>query len=390
MPLDTPPPNPVLSASHPAAEDGTGAADAMAAWQGDAFPLIRDARGAHLTDGSGQRLLDLDNADGAVLLGHGDPAVARSIARAAAQGIAGLPSVLAAELAARLSPALPSGFQTLFLPRADAALAAAIAVARAATGRRAVIAAGVGFDAAPVEGPLRRAAPGDVAALEAALLADGGGVAAILADPAGDPGSPGDWPRVVQAAARRHGALVIFDERRSFLRLGLGGATLGCGIAPDLLCHGQDLANGLPMAALSGDPGLLGRVANHAPVPGLEGHAAAAAHTVLDRLAVTAVPAALAQAGAALRDGFEMALAAAGLHGAYRLDGPATCMTLHAVAGRPALRRLAAALAGQGVFLRARINLSLAFGTMEVLEATTAFARALRQLRRTEERGLPG
>ncbi|MEO6710997.1 MAG: aminotransferase class III-fold pyridoxal phosphate-dependent enzyme, partial [Planctomycetota bacterium] len=51
---------------------------------------------------------------------------------------------------------------------------------------------------------------------------------------------------------RREGALLIFDEVVTALRLGLGGGQAYVGVEPDLACLGKSLANGLPLSALVG------------------------------------------------------------------------------------------------------------------------------------------
>ena len=56
----------------------------------------------------------------------------------------------------------------------------------------------------------------------------------------------------LQARAQRHGALLIFDEIITWLRLGLGGAQARVGVAPDLTTVGKILGGGFPLAAFGG------------------------------------------------------------------------------------------------------------------------------------------
>jgi glutamate-1-semialdehyde 2,1-aminomutase len=52
--------------------------------------------------------------------------------------------------------------------------------------------------------------------------------------------------------ARKHGALVIFDEVITWPRFGLGGAQGALGFAPDLTALGKVLGGGFPLAAFGG------------------------------------------------------------------------------------------------------------------------------------------
>jgi glutamate-1-semialdehyde aminotransferase len=54
------------------------------------------------------------------------------------------------------------------------------------------------------------------------------------------------------AMARRHGALLIFDEVITGFRLSLGGAQAFYGVSPDLASFGKAIASGLPLSVLAG------------------------------------------------------------------------------------------------------------------------------------------
>jgi glutamate-1-semialdehyde 2,1-aminomutase len=58
--------------------------------------------------------------------------------------------------------------------------------------------------------------------------------------------------------ARRHGALVVFDEVITWLRLGLGGAQGAHGFAPDLTALGKVMGGGFPLAAFGGRSDVMG------------------------------------------------------------------------------------------------------------------------------------
>ncbi|WP_207537916.1 aminotransferase class III-fold pyridoxal phosphate-dependent enzyme [Sabulicella rubraurantiaca] len=367
---------------------------ALGALPEDGPTLFRSAQGARVTDAEGRSFLDLHNAVGAVILGHGDRGVARAVVRAARLGLGGVPSLAAMELAERLAPLLPARFRTAFFKSGSEALSAALRLARAAVGRDLVLAtsyhgwhdwaatapAGVPADTRALT---LRAPHGDLAAVEALLEAHAGRIAAIVAEPMLFETTPSAWPAELRRLADRHGTLLIFDETITFLRVAAGGATRLSGIAPDLLCYGKGLANGLPLAALSGAPELMRRLERDVmalSAAALEGVAPAAAQAVLDRFEQEDVPAALARRGEALRAEFESALAEARMERAYRLVGGPSRMALRSPGGRREVFRLGTALLREGVHAPVGISPSLALGPAEIAEAGAAFARALKRL----------
>jgi glutamate-1-semialdehyde aminotransferase len=144
------------------------------------------------------------------------------------------------------------------------AISGAVRVARAATGRDAVLFSGYhgwhdwhigattrnkGVPA--VIGALTHPFPyGDLAALEQAL----GSVdaAAVVLEPVGVEVPPERYLEDLIELSHRHGALVVFDEIITGFRLSLGGAQEFFGATPDLAAFGKAMANGMPLSALVG------------------------------------------------------------------------------------------------------------------------------------------
>ncbi len=56
----------------------------------------------------------------------------------------------------------------------------------------------------------------------------------------------------VRALTRKHGALLTFDEVKTGLTLGRGGATRLFGVSPDIVCLAKALGGGLPTSAIGG------------------------------------------------------------------------------------------------------------------------------------------
>lgn len=60
----------------------------------------------------------------------------------------------------------------------------------------------------------------------------------------------------------RHGALLTFDEVKTGLTLGPGGATRMFGIRPDIVCLAKSLGGGLPVSAIGGTAEAMGIIAD--------------------------------------------------------------------------------------------------------------------------------
>ena len=103
---------------------------------------FRSARGAVLEDVDGNRLIDLHNGWGSAILGHGAPEVAEAVARVLRDGVAALPTELEARVAERLLVLRPWSQTVRFAKTGSDAVAFAIRLARASTGRELVAVSG--------------------------------------------------------------------------------------------------------------------------------------------------------------------------------------------------------------------------------------------------------
>jgi glutamate-1-semialdehyde aminotransferase len=94
--------------------------------------------------------------------------------------------------------------------------------------------------------------PNDLDALDESLAAHAsqGGIAAVFCEPVGAESGLVPFAEGFHAAAmevaHRHGALYVFDEIVTGLRMGLGGAQGTLGIAPDITLLGKALMSGWP------------------------------------------------------------------------------------------------------------------------------------------------
>src|SRR5262249_36104008 len=110
----------------------------------------------------------------------------------------------------------------------------------------------------------------DLDDVERAFRAADRGVAALIVEPvAGNMGCVPPEPGVLAGLRRlctQHGALLVFDEVITGLRLGPGGAALRFGVTPDLTLLGKALGGGMPIAAFGGRRDLMERIAPAGPV----------------------------------------------------------------------------------------------------------------------------
>lgn len=257
-------------------------------------PFIVAGDGARVRDADGREYIDLICSWGPLIAGHAHPSVVEAVARQAARGTSyGMPTPGEVELAELIAAALPSVEMIRFVSSGTEAAMSALRLARAATGRDAVLkfagcyhghadallakaGSGVatlglpdsaGVPAATAAGTIT-VAFNDLAAAE--RVADATPLAAIIVEPyAGNMGCVP--PRVgflegLRRVADRTGALLVFDEVITGFRVGPAGAQGRTGVRPDLTCLGKVIGGGLPVGAYGGPRALMRHVAPLGPM----------------------------------------------------------------------------------------------------------------------------
>ncbi|HRC56272.1 MAG TPA: aminotransferase class III-fold pyridoxal phosphate-dependent enzyme, partial [Kofleriaceae bacterium] len=110
----------------------------------------------------------------------------------------------------------------------------------------------------------------DLPAVERAFAQHPGDIAAIIIEPvAGNMGLVVPAPGYLQGLRQlteQHGAVLIFDEVMTGLRVAYGGAQALYGIKPDLTCMGKIIGGGLPAAAFGGRAEIMDKLAPLGPV----------------------------------------------------------------------------------------------------------------------------
>ncbi len=252
------------------------------------------ARGAELWDIEGKRYIDFAGGIGVLNTGHNHPRVMAAVA-AQLDGFSHscfqvTPYESYVVLAERLNALMPGPGpkQSLFLTTGAEAVENAVKIARAHTGRPAVIAFSgafhgrtmmgmaltgkvvpykVGFGPFPGEvyhGPFPNSYRGiesadALAALEGLFKTDidPTRVAAMIVEPVQGEGgfniAPTEWLQGLRAICDRHGILLIVDEiQTGFARTGKMFAIEHSGVVPDMMTLAKSLAGGYPLSAVTG------------------------------------------------------------------------------------------------------------------------------------------
>jgi glutamate-1-semialdehyde 2,1-aminomutase len=245
--------------------------------------------GAELVDVDGNRYVDWVCSWGPLIAGHAHPAVVEAIAEATRRGTSfGAPTEAEVLLAEELVERIPSVDMVRLTSSGTEASMSAVRLARAATGRDAVLkfagayhghvdgllaeaGSGLATQGIPASPGVTEAQAGDTAvvpwndrqALESALAERP--VAAILCEPYPAnmglvPPEPG-FLAFLRTQASSSGALLVFDEVISGFRVAPGGAQEREDVMPDLTILGKVIGGGLPAAAYAGPEELLRQIA---------------------------------------------------------------------------------------------------------------------------------
>ena len=267
----------------------------------DPHPIVvRHAAGAHMTDVDGNVYVDYDMGFGALFAGHMHPAVRRAVAE---QLDSGTLYVTPCELNGEVGELLRDryGFP-MWRPTNSGTEATmdAIRLARGVTGRERIVKVEGGYHghhdevmisnkpSLDVAGPADRpnSIPqsagitqgtiddvivipyNDPEALDRAL--SGGDVACFIVEPVmenigiclPDPG----YLEAVREITERHGTLLIFDEVKTGITAGYGGATNQLGVRPDLITLAKSIGGGFPVGAFGGKREIMQNISPMGPI----------------------------------------------------------------------------------------------------------------------------
>ncbi|MEH3054595.1 MAG: glutamate-1-semialdehyde 2,1-aminomutase [Patulibacter minatonensis] len=251
--------------------------------------FIERGSGAELVDIDGNHYIDWVCSWGPLIHGHAHPEIVAAVTEQAARGTTfGAATVGEVDLAVELARRIPSVEMLRMTTSGTEASMSAIRLARAATGRTHLLKFAGAYHG-HVDGLLADAGSGlatqglpsspgvlpeaaaqtivvpwnDEAAIRAAV--ERYEFAAILVEPF--PGNMGVVPpqegflELLRELATANGALLVFDEVISGLRVARGGAQELTGVLPDLTILGKIVGGGLPAAAFGGSRELMEQIA---------------------------------------------------------------------------------------------------------------------------------
>lgn len=249
----------------------------------DVWPAYyQKAKGVQVWDLSGQAYTDMSIMSvGACVLGYADDEVDTAVMQAIRNGVSSsLNCREEVELAELLITLHPWAGMVRYVRSGGEAMAVAVRIARARTGKDLVLFSGYhgwtdwyiaanlgdergldghlmpGLQPAGVPRGLKGSAlpfsVNDIASLRQQIAGREKEVAAIVIEPARGEDAPADYLKELKLLAEELGAVLIFDEITSAFRMNAGGIHLRYGVHPDIAVFAKCMANGYAMAAVVG------------------------------------------------------------------------------------------------------------------------------------------
>ncbi len=271
---------------------------------------VRRAHGPYLETADGSVLIDMFMAHGSTVLGHAHPAVFDALRSRLESGVViGYETGLGETVASRISEIVPSAEQVRFVASGSEAVATAMRLARAHTGRDIIIkidghfnggsdyamlnslvrdidaANAGGHPSQPIfsSGGIPRAVAetvipvpwNDLPALEATFTRYRDQVAGVIMVPIdfnnGCIEPARGYLAAAQDLAHAHEALLIFDEVLSGFKTGLSGAQGLYDVTPDVTTLSKALSSGVPLSAIVGRREFMETLAKPVPQGAIQG-----------------------------------------------------------------------------------------------------------------------
>ena len=359
--------------------------------------FVKHAKGSHIIDVDGNRLIDYISSWGPLILGHAHPEVIESIVKQAEKGTSyGMPTEIETDLAELAVSMVPNIDQIRFVNSGTEACMSAVRLARGYTGREKIIkfagcyhghsdafliqagSGAVTFGAPNSPGVTQGTAKdtllapyNDLDQVKQLVQANSGEIAAIILEPvAGNMGCivPKEgFIEGLRSLCDDHGILLLFDEVMTGFRLAAGGAQEVLGVKADILMFGKVIGGGLPVGAFAARKEIMAHLAPLGPVyqaGTLSGNplAMSAGYATLNHLKEhPEVFESLAAKGEQLHQGIEQTLTKKGI--AHQINRLGSMISVHfceeavvdfdsaAKANNPQFKKYFHSLLDQGVYL---------------------------------------
>ena len=373
--------------------------------RGVAPVYLERGKGSHVWDVDGNEYIDMTMAVGPLSLGYSYPRVDEAIKAQLEKGITfSLMHPLEVEVAELIRGAVPGAENVRYSKTGADVTSAAVRISRAFTGRERVLCSGyhgwhdwyVGTTGRPYGVPgstrelTRSFKHNDVNAL-LDVLDDK--VACVILEPVLFETLKEDYLQVVRRACNQVGALLIFDEMWTGFRIELGGAQERYDVKADLACFSKAVANGMPLAVLTGRADVMRLLEEDVfmyTTFGGEALSLAAADATIRELREKQVPSYLRLRGGHLQAGYNQLARERGL-GFTRAIGmeSRTLIQFDAEAGDPLLQKslMQQEMLRHGVLWGGFHNLSFGHGDEEIAHVLGAYERALEVLADAVKKG---
>ncbi|MGB6156098.1 MAG: glutamate-1-semialdehyde 2,1-aminomutase [Castellaniella sp.] len=254
-------------------------------------PFIQHAQGPYLWDAENTRYIDYVGSWGPAILGHADPEVVRAVQAAAEGGLSfGAPTEAEIQIAEAIIERIPSIEQVRLVSSGTEATMSAIRLARGHTGRNKIVKfegcyhghsdsllvkAGSGM--LTFGHPSSAGVPPEFVqhtlvldynhldSVEAVFAQYPEEIACVIVEPiAGNMNfvrPAAGFLEGLRKLCSQYGALLIFDEVMTGLRVGPQGMQGLCGVTPDLTTLAKIIGGGMPVGAFGGRADVMANIA---------------------------------------------------------------------------------------------------------------------------------
>lgn len=276
-------------------------------------------KGSHVWDVDGNEYIDFNMGIGPLSLGYAYPKVDEAIKKQLEDGITfSLMHPLEVEVAEMIRDIIPNAEAVKYSKTGADVTSAAVRLARAYTGRNKILCCGYhGWHDWYISVTARnKGIPeavqnltftfnyNDIDSVKNSLDED---VAAVILEPVVFQEPKDNFLHKLAELCKQNGSLLIFDEMWTGFRMALGGAQEYFDIVPDLATYSKAVANGMPIAILTGKKEIMNLAENDVffyTTFGGEALSLVAAKTTIEELREKNVPKYLNEMGKKLKDGY--------------------------------------------------------------------------------------